>query len=119
MSTEIIGYGFDDVISDGFHYNERNKVLEIYFDEGGKKVNDEWVSTEKPCKLVIEKWKDAMGRKEGKNIFQCLDDHLGVVSLILGIKYENDRLELDINTTDDRYVTWVFVSPKVRVELVD
>ncbi|WP_120497430.1 hypothetical protein [Kiloniella sp. EL199] len=121
MSAEIVGYSFDDVPSDGFFYHETKKIVEIYFEDNGNQVVAEWDTRQYPCKLVIEKWTDALGRLDGvqKSMFHALSYHIGAVGLLLHAEYKNDRLELHINTTDDRYVTWVFISPEIRVELLD
>lgn len=45
-----------------------------------------------------------------------LESHLGIFSMILSLENSLDKLELSINTIDDKYLELLFEQPRVRIE---
>lgn len=69
-----------------------------------------------PCHLLIHQWRDA--RCQEPNVsprFVPLEQGLGVVSLLLAVAWHGERLDVWVNTIDNRYLLLHFSSPAVAV----
>ncbi len=105
-------YEFADEIITKFCYDSSANQIEVQFEgyyEDGNYI-------ESPCSLIIENWKEAKSKLHGENRYGSLESHLGIFSMILNLENSLDKLELSINTVDDKYLELLFEQPKVRVE---
>ncbi len=111
MVTDLLGYEFADNVVEAFFYDSDAKVIEMYFD-----YIYEDKTIEKPCKLVISQWKDARSKQHDIGVHESLESHLGIISMILDVEIQGNRLVMIINTIDGRYIELVFTSPEVKVD---
>lgn len=69
---------------------------------------------EVPCIWTIENWKEAKCKIGDDTKLYDIDKSIGIFSLILFMKYENEGLEMLINTMDNRYLTIFFIQANVN-----
>ncbi|MDY3315927.1 hypothetical protein PG275_10235 [Riemerella anatipestifer] len=103
-------YSFDDEIASKFCYDMDNKKIEVHFtgysDEKERFLN-------KPCIFSISNWEEAKSKRGDEGKFSPLDKNIGVFSMILYVEYDGNKLELLVNTIDDRYIVLLFTNPEV------
>lgn len=107
---DTLGYSFDDEPVSKFCYDIDNETLEIHFNGYYNIIRDKYLET--PCVWTLHNW-DYAKIKIGDDDRRCdLNMHLGIFSLILYMKY-NDEMELEmlVNTVDNRYITLFFRNP--------
>ena len=108
-------YSFDDEPVSKFCYDIDNKRVETYF-KGYYDLNKD-AYTEMPCIWIIENWKDAKSKLGDEQKLYDLNKHIGVFSLILYLKYNDDNdLEMLVNTLDNRYITLFFKEPTLSLK---
>ncbi|MFT5832534.1 MAG: hypothetical protein ACI97N_000145 [Cognaticolwellia sp.] len=107
-------YSFDDEIASKFCYDMDNKQIEVYF-AGYSDEKERFL--DKPCIFNISNWVEAKSKIGDEEKFYPLDRNMGVFSMILYIKYNDNRLEMLVNTIDERYVTLFFTNPKVNLTI--
>ena len=105
-------YEFADEVVTKFSYDSILNQIQVQFE--GYYENENYV--ESPCILIIEDWKKAKSKLHGEDSYDSLEKHLGIFSMILSLENSLDKLELSINTVDDKYLELLFEQPKVRVE---
>lgn len=70
-----------------------------------------------PCVWVLESWKYAKSTVGDEQKRYDLNKHIGIFSLILYMKYNDDKeLEILVNTVDNRYITLFFKEPKLSLK---
>ena len=93
-------FSFDDEITTGFYYDIDGHKIVVYFaayyDMGG--------SQRRNAKLIIEKWEYAKSKLSVDNQYKDLEDHIGIISMILDIHIADKKLFLTVNTLDGQYV---------------
>lgn len=103
-------FAFDDEPVNKFCYDIKNKKIQLYF-SGYYDIGNETKYVEKPCVFEIRNW------SEGNSIIgdelrkYDLNTHIGVISMILYMKYADEKLEIFVSTVDDRYLTLSFKTP--------
>ncbi len=108
-------YSFDDEPVSKFCYDLELKKIEIHFNGYFDLLNDKY--TESGCIWTIENWKEAKCKIGEETKLYNLDKCIGIFSLILYMKYnEDDRLEMLINTVDNRYITMFFKEPNLNLK---
>lgn len=112
-----LDYSFDDEPVRKFCYDLYNKKIEVHFSGYHDLIKSEYKDT--PCVWVIENWNYAnsiMG--DGQNLYS-LDKHIGIFSLMLYVKYNDDNeLEMLVNTVDNKYLTLFFKNPHLSLATV-
>lgn len=112
MIVDKIDYSFEDEVVTKFCYDSSSNQIKVQFE--GYYADGNYI--ESPCSLIIENWKEAKSKLHGENRYDSLESNLGIFSLILSLESSLDKLELSINTVDDKYLELIFEQPKVRVE---
>jgi hypothetical protein len=112
MKIDKIDYSFDDEVVTKFSYDSSSNQIEVQFE--GYYADGNYI--ESPCSLIIEKWQTAKSKMHGEKRYDSLESHLGIFSMILSLESSLDKLELSINTVDDKYLELLFEQPKVRIE---
>ena len=69
--------------------------------------------------FIIEDWLDAKSQIGDDPKQYPLDRHMGIFSLILYMKLQEDKLEMMVNTLDERFITLIFKEPKIRLQIND
>ena len=101
-------FSFDDEITTGFYYDIDGHKIAVYFDNGR--------FVEKKCQLIIEKWEYAKSKLSVDNRYKDLEDHIGIISMILDIHIADKKLFLTVNTLDGQYVDLLFYNCNVKIE---
>ncbi|MFT4203480.1 MAG: hypothetical protein QM610_06150 [Chitinophagaceae bacterium] len=110
-----LGYAFDDEYVTKFCYDIENKKLEINFTGYYDLINNAYVDA--PCVWTLENWEYAESILGNEQKRYDLNKHIGVFSIILYMKYnDNDELEMLVNTLDNRYITLFFKAPKLSLK---
>ncbi|MFT0716760.1 hypothetical protein [Flagellimonas lutimaris] len=112
MILDKIDYAFDDEVVSKFCYNSSEKYIEVQFE--GCYIDGNYV--ESPYSLIIENWYIAKSKLYGESEYSSLENYLGIFSMILSLEKSHDKLELSVNTVDDKYIELLFEQSKVRVE---
>jgi hypothetical protein len=108
-------YSFDDEYVDKSCYDIENKNLEIHFTGYSDLIKNERI--DKPCIWTIENWTDAKSTVGDDQKRYDLNKHIGIFSLILYMKYNDDsELEMLVNTVDNRYITLFFKDPQLKLK---
>jgi len=85
-------FSFDDEITTGFYYDIDGHKIVVYFaayyDNG---------------RFVDNRYKD-------------LEDHIGIISMILDMHIADKKLFLTVNTLDGQYVDLLFYNCNVKIE---
>ncbi len=105
-------YSFDDEPVNRFSYDLINKKLEIYF--SGYYENE--ILIEKPCIFVIKNWQVAKCKVGDEAINYSLNSKLGIISIILHMKFEGNTLIMLVNTLDNRYLELYFKEVELSLE---
>lgn len=108
-----LDYSFDDELITSFYYDLVDKEIKLgfegYFDI---KLN---LFVEKKCFFTISNWLDAKSQINN-NKMSTLDKYLGIINMILYMKYnDTEELEMLINTLDNRYTTLFFLHPQINL----
>ena len=106
-------YSFSDEVAINFCYDIENKKITVGFNGYFDLITHEYKEVE--CLFVIEKWLDAKSKVDDNIRFYDLDKHMGIFSLILYMKREEDFIELLVNTIDERYITLRFKDPTMSL----
>lgn len=107
-------YSFEDEPVNKFCYDIDTQKIEVHFSGYYDLVKDEYI--EAPCIWIIENWKFAKSTVGDEQKRYDLNNHIGIFSLILYIKYNDDNeLEMLVNTIDDRYITLFFKNPQLKL----
>lgn len=106
-------YEFADEIITKFCYDSGSNQIEIQFE--GYYKDGSYIQS--PCSLIIENWKEAKSKLHGEKRYDSLESHLGIFSMILSIENSQDKLELTINTVDNKYLELLFDQPKVQIKI--
>lgn len=112
MRIDKTDYTFDDEIVTKFSYDSNANKIEIQFKgcyEDGKYV-------ESTCTLIIAGWQVARSKIHGESQYDSLESHLGIFSMILRLEKFSNKLELSINTIDDKYLELIFEKAKISIE---
>ena len=107
-------YSFEDEIVSKFCYDIDNKKIELYF-TGYSDKKERFL--DKPCMFSISNWTEAKSKIGDQGKIYPLDRNMGVFSMILYIKYNDNVMEMLVNTIDDRYITLFFTSPKINLTI--
>lgn len=108
-------YSFDDEPVDKFSYDIQKKRIEVYFSDYFDVLKNEYF--EIPCVFIIEDWKEAKSKVGDEEKLYPLNKHIGIFSLILYMKYNDDNeLEMLVNTLDNRYITLLFKEPNLSLK---
>ncbi len=110
--TKIFKYSFDDEPVSKFSYDFINKRLEISF--SGYYENQNLI--EKPCIFIIENWQEARCKIGDEEKSYYLNNQLGIISIILHMKFEKDTLTILVNTIDNRYMELCFKEVQLSLE---
>lgn len=108
----LFEYSFPDEIAEYFLYDSKKNLIEIGFESysrGGDVI-------ETPCKLVVKDWSKANSKLHNTKVYEPLESRLGVISLILSITLDTNRVCIVANTIDDRYIDLLFTNPEIYVE---
>lgn len=109
-----LGYSFEDEVASKFSYDIDNKKIEVYF-TGYSDEKERFL--DKPCVFTISNWIEAKSKIGDEGRLYPLDTHIGIFSLILYMKYNDDKeLEMLVNTIDNRYITLFFKEPKLSLK---
>jgi hypothetical protein len=109
-----LAYSFDDEVASKFYYDLDHNRLEIHFTGCWELATQHY--HEGPCYLLIHHWQAAYCQEEAvSNRFVPLEQGMGIVSLLLGVAWVDEQLELVVNTIDNRYLLLRFASPLVEV----
>lgn len=108
-------YSFDDEPVCKFCIDLKNKKIEMYFNSYFNITENEEIN--QPCIFVIENWKNAKSKIGDEERMYDLNHHLGIFSIILYMKYNDNKiLEILVNTIDNRYVTLFFEEPNLILQ---
>ncbi len=107
-------YSFDDEIANKFCYDMDNKKIEIHFGGYYDALSSQYIN--KPCIWVIENWADAKSKLSSESSYNDLEQHLGIVSMVLSAEINKTSLELTVNTIDNRYIDLLFDSPQLSLK---
>ena len=108
-------YSFDDEPVSKFCYDLDTQKIEVHFRGYYDLTKDTYLDD--PCIWVIENWEYAKCTLGDEQKRYDLNKHIGVFSLILYMKYnDNKELEMGINTVDNRYLTLFFKDPKLSLK---
>lgn len=105
-------YSFDDEVASKFCYDMENKKIEVYF-TGYSDEKERFL--DKPCIFSISNWTEAKSKIGDEEKLFPLDRNIGIFSMILYVKYDYDKLEMLVNTIDDKYITLFFTNPKINL----
>ena len=105
-------FSFDDEIATGFYYDIDGQKIVVYF----ASYQNNGRCVEKECRLVIEKWEYAKSKLSVDNRYKNLEDHVGIISMILDMYVADKKLFLTVNTLDGQYVDLLFYNCNVKVE---
>jgi len=117
IDFKVIEGTFGDAYIQAFFYDIFNKRIELHY-EGYHAAG---YYKEIPCMLVIENWNEAYSMPYDADVEYSkrkkfeLDRHMGVFFMIMGIKGSGKWFEITINTIDERYVTYLFENPQLRI----
>ncbi len=113
MLIDKINYSFDDEIVTKFFYDSKEKKIKIYFDSFIKE--NKYLESE--AIFIIEDWEKAKSSlyNEKRDKYEDLENHLGIFSMILDIHQFEDKLELIVNTIDDRYIKLLFIGSNISL----
>ena len=110
-------YSFDDEPVSKFCYDIVGNKIEVHF--RGYYDSDKDESIETPCIWIIENWEYAKSIIGDEQRRYDLNKHIGIFSLILYMKYNDDNeLEIYVITTDNRYITFFFKEPDLSLKTV-
>ncbi len=87
--TNKLDYSFDDEPVSKFCYSLDSKKIEVYF-TGHYDLRKEDSFIEAPCVFIIENWVKAKSRVGDEEQFYSLDKHMGIFSIILYMKYNEE-----------------------------
>lgn len=108
-------YSFDDEPVSKFCYDLINKKIEVHFKGYYDLIKDTYI--EAPCIWVLENWVYGKSRIGDEQKLCDLNEHIGIFSLILFMKYnDSEELEMLVNTVDNRYLTLFFKDPKLSLK---
>lgn len=108
-------YSFDDEPVSKFCYDWDTKKIEVSFKRYYDVIKDTYIETS--CIWNIENWEYAGSKIGDDQKLYDLNKHIGIFSLILYVKYnDDDELEMLVNTVDNRYVTFLFREPKLTLK---
>lgn|SRR5690554_4959893 len=108
-------YSFDDEPVSKFCYDLDTQKIEVHFRGHYDLIKDTYLDA--PCIWVIENWEYAKCTLGDEQERYDLNKHIGVFSLILYMKYnDNKELEMLVNTVDNRYLTLFFKDPKLSLK---
>lgn len=110
--TNEFKYSFDDEPVRKFSYDLTNKKLEISF-SGYYEGQD---LLDKPCIFTIKNWKDSSCKVGDEEKHHPINSQLGIISMILHMKYQNDKLKILVNTLDNRYIELYFEQPQLSLK---
>lgn len=108
-----IEYSFDDEYVSKFCYDFDNKKIEIYLTGYSDLLKNERI--DKPCIWIIENWTDAKSKLSSGIFYNDLEQNLGIVSMILSAEIKQTKLEVTVNTLDNRYVDLLFDNPQIKL----
>jgi hypothetical protein len=106
-------YSFDDEVASSFCYDMDRKKIEIQFSGYFDLLSGKYVET--PSMWVIENWSDAESKLSSESRYDSLEQHLGIVSMVLSAEMNRNSLAITVNTLDNRYVDLLFKNPQVRL----
>lgn len=114
MKTKL-EYSFDDEPVQKFCYDLGSKKIEIHFNGFYDLNQDKYIKS--PCVWSIGNWVYGKSKIGDDQKTYDLTKHMGVFSLILYLKYNEDKeLEMLVNTIDDRYITFLFKDPDLSLK---
>lgn len=93
----------------------RKKKIEVHFTAYFDLKKNE--DLEQPCTFIIESWKDAKSKIGDEEKLYELNKHIGVFHMILFMEQKGGNLEMLVNTVDDRYITLIFIAPKISLNI--
>jgi hypothetical protein len=107
-------YSFDDEPVSKFCYELECKKIELNFKGYFDLLEDKYKET--PCIWTIENWNEAKCKIGDDAKLYEIEKSIGIFTLILYMKYyEDERLEMLINTLDNRYITLFFKKPNLSL----
>lgn len=109
-------YSFDDEVVNKFCYDINNKKIEIHFEGYYDTLSSQYV--DKPCIWVIENWTDAKSKLNSESSYNGLEQHLGIVSMVLSIDVNKTSIEVTVNTIDNRYIDLLFDNPQTKLKQI-
>lgn len=108
-------YSFDDEVAHKFCYDMDNNRIEIYFGGYYDTLSRQYI--DKPCIWIIKDWADAKSKPSSESTYNDLEQHLGIVSMVLSVEINNSNLELTVSTIDNRYIDLLFYNPKLKIDV--
>jgi hypothetical protein len=112
--SQPLAYSFDDEVASKFCYDMDHQRLEIHFTGCWELATQSY--HEGPCYLLIHQWSAAHCQEEAvSKRFVPLEQGMGIVSLLLGLTWVGEQLELVVNTIDNRFLLLRFAHPIVEV----
>ncbi|EHQ44025.1 hypothetical protein [Myroides odoratus] len=111
-----IEYSFDDEPISKFCYDLDTQKIEINFRGYYDLIKDVYINAS--CIWVLKDWEYAKIKVgDDPNRYE-LANHLGIFSLILYMKYNDDQeLEMLVITVDNKYITLIFKEPKLSLKI--
>tara|TARA_R110002020_G_scaffold466285_2_gene688734 strand:- start:828 stop:1172 length:345 start_codon:yes stop_codon:yes gene_type:complete len=107
-------YSFDDEPVSKFCYYLETQKIEVGFKGYYDLIKDKYIDV--PCIWVFENWEFAKSSVGDEQKKYDLSKHIGIFSLILYLKYNDDKeLEMLVNTVDSRYITLFFKEPQLSL----
>lgn len=110
--NNILKYSFDDEPVINFYYDLINKRLEIGF--SGYYENQDLI--DKPCIFTIKNWKDSSCKVGDEEKRYPINSQLGIINMVLHMKYQNNKLKILVNTLDNRYIELCFEQPQLSLK---
>ena len=66
--------------------------------------------------FYYEKWEYAKSKLSVDNRYKDLEDHIGIISMILDMHIADKKMFLTVNTLDGQYVDLLFYNCNVKIE---
>ncbi len=111
-----LNYSFDDEPVIKFSYDIQNKIIEVYFERCFSMNENKFI--ESVSILRIQQWESAYSLLPDIEKKYGLDNNMGIFSMIYYMKFSDSRLEIFVNTIDNRYITFLFDNPKCEIEII-
>lgn len=114
--NSIFNYSFSDEIVIKFCYDLKTKIISISFDSYYDLTKEQSVNGH--CIFTIKKWEKALSKLWGNDKFESFEDHFGIITEILVLKFENNILEISAINIDNSFVDYKFLNPEIEIKLL-
>ncbi len=109
-----IEHSFEDQPVSKFCYDIDNKRIEVHYNWYYDLLKSKYI--EKSWIYIIENWKEAKSKVVDNERLYPLERHIGIFSMILHMEIKNRNLEIVVITIDNRYITLIFLEPKLSLK---